>query len=102
MQAAVIQDVEAMHAATVHDAETMCAAAICNAEGMCAAAIREAETINVDCTHILQQPHGESMQDIEREAIEEEGWEHLSFLNACGAALQPCPPEACGVLMYPL
>ena len=42
------------------------------------------------------------MQDIEREAIEEEGTDHQSFLTVCGVALQACPPEACGILMYPL
>ena len=39
---------------------------------------------------------------IGREAIEEEGQDHQSFLTACGTVLQACPPEACGVLMYPL
>ena len=33
---------------------------------------------------------------LEMEAIEEEGRDHLSFLAACGTALQACPPEACG------
>ena len=42
------------------------------------------------------------MQDIEREAIEEEGRDCQSFLIACGAALQACPPEAHGILMYTL
>ena len=52
--------------------------------------------------HTLQQSNGEHMQDIEREAIEEEGRNHQSFLTACRVALQACPPEACGIPMYPL
>ena len=42
------------------------------------------------------------MQDLECEAIEKEGQDCQSFLEACGVALQACPPEAHGVLMYPL
>ena len=32
----------------------------------------------------------------------EEGCDHQAFVEACGAALQACHIEACGVLMYPL
>ena len=69
---------------------------------MCAAAFREAETTCEEHAHILQQSHSECMQEIEMEAIEEEGSDHQSFLTASRAALQVCLPEACGVLMYPL
>ena len=84
------------------EAEAMHPAAIWEVEAKFAVAIREAETASVDHAHKLQQSHRESMQNIEREAIEEEGWDHQSFLNACRAALQVCPLEACGVLMFPL
>ena len=60
-----------------------------------AAAIRETEATGGDHTHTLQQSLGESMQDLEHEAIEMEEWDHQSFLEAC------CP-KAHGVLMYPL
>ena len=69
---------------------------------MCAVAIRWAETACADHANTLQQSLGESMQDLEQKAIEKEGWDHQSFLEACRAALQACPPEAHGVLMYPL
>ena len=36
------------------------------------------------------------------EALGKEGQDCQSFLEACRAALQACPPEAHGVLMYPL
>ena len=42
------------------------------------------------------------MQEIEREAIEEEGRDCQSFLNACRVVLWVCPPEAHEVLMYTL
>ena len=42
------------------------------------------------------------MQTLEDEAIEEEKCACQSFLQACGAALQACPNEALGVLMYPI
>ena len=46
---------------------------IWDAEATCAAAIREAETTCVECACILQQSHRECMQEMERDAIEEEG-----------------------------
>ena len=42
------------------------------------------------------------MQVIEKEAIEEQGRDCQSFLTACGASLQACPPETHGILMSPL
>ena len=100
--AKVIKKVGAHCTAVTWEAEAMHAATIWEAEAKCAVAIREAENACADHTHKLQKSHGKSMQNIEREAIEEEGWDHQSFLNACGVALQACPPEACGVLMFPL
>ena len=66
----------------------------------CTAAIREVEATCAECPCALQQSHRECMQEMEREAIEEEGRDCHSFLTACGAVLQACPPEACGILMY--
>ena len=66
------------------------------------ATIREAEAAGVEYAHTLQQSLGESMQDLECEAIEKEEWDCQSFLEACRAALQVCPSIAHGVLMYPL
>ena len=40
------------------------------------------------------------MLALESEAIKKEGWAYQTFLQACGAALQACPMEALGVLMY--
>ena len=46
-------------------------------------------------------PSNYCMQHLEMEAIEEEGKDCLSFLIACGTALQASPPGAHGVLMTP-
>ena len=50
----------------------------------------------------IQQLHMDSMQHLVMQAMEEEGRDCLFFLAICEVALQPCPPEACGVLMCPL
>ena len=44
----------------------------------------------------------DSMEGLEREAIEEEEIDCQSFLTICRVALQVCPPEAHMVLMCPL
>ena len=97
-----IKEVKIHCTAMIWDVEAIHVAAILDAEAACAVTIREAET---DCTHhahTLQQSLGESMQDLECKAIEEEGLDCQSFLEACRAALQGCPTKACGVLLYHL
>ena len=91
-----------MFAAAVREVKAHCTTAIWDAEATCAATIREVETACVKHAHILQQSHREHMQELERDANEEEGRDCQSFLTACGVVLQVCPPEACGVLMFPL
>ena len=91
-----------MCTAAIREAEAHCTTMIQDAEVTCTAAIRDAKATCADHTHTLQQSHGVSMQDIEREAIEEEERDCQSFLTACRVALQVCPPETCGILMYPL
>ena len=93
---------EAQTAKAIKEVRAHCTTVIQDAEATCTAAIREAEATCADCACTPQQSHGECMQDIEREAIEEEGRDCQSFLTACGAALQTCAPEACGIFMYPL
>ena len=48
----------------------------------------------------IQQVHQETMWNLEDEALEVEKHAHQSFLWACGVALQACPNEALGKLMY--
>ena len=83
---------EAQTAKAIKKARACYEATIWDAEATCAAAIREADTACVECTHILQQSHREHMQEMEREAIEEEGRDHQTFLTAWRIALQVCPP----------
>ena len=87
---------------TIKEMRACCMTTIWDTQATCAATIREVETTCAECTCILQQSHGEHMQEMEREAIEEEGRDHQPFLTACGVALWVCPPEAHEVLMYPL
>ena len=86
----------------IKEAKAHCATVIQDAEATCAAVIREVEATCAECMCTIWQSHGESMQDIDREAIAEEGRDCQSFLIACGAVLWACPPEAHGILMYPL
>ena len=64
-------------------------------------AIREVETTCANHAYTLQQFLGESMQELEHEAIEKEGQDHQSFLDACGVALQTVPLKPMGY-SYPL
>ena len=61
--------------------------------------IRKAESCSTKQAHSIQQSHAKGMQHLEMEAIGDEGKDHLSFLTACGVALQrlwgsgdPLPP----------
>ena len=93
---------EAQTAKAIKEVRAHCVTAIWDAEATCTAAIGEAEAACTKHAHILQQSHRECMQEMQREAIEEEGRDCQSFLTACGVVLQVCPPEAHGVLMCPL
>ena len=99
--ATLISEAEAQHATCIRQAEANCASTIVEAEGCCSMAIRKAESHGAKQAHLIQLSHVEGMQCLEMEAIEEEGKDHLSFLAACGTALQSSPPEAHGVLMTP-
>ena len=96
----MIWEAEAVNTATSQEAEGACSATIRKVEAMCTAAIREAETTCADHACTLQHTHRDSMQGLQREAIEEEGKDCQSFLATCRVALQVCHPEAHGVLMY--
>ena len=85
-----------------HENKAQATEAIREVKAHCLETIREVEAACLDHTQTIQQSHSGSMQCLEREAIEEEGRDHQSFLAACGVDLQACPPEAHGVLMYPL
>ena len=86
---------------TLHQNEAMTAATIKEAKAHCTATIREAEATSAGHTHTLQQSLGGSMQDLECEAIEKEEQDCQSFLEACGAALQTCPPKPVGYSCTP-
>ena len=64
--------------------------------------IKEGESYSTAQACSIQQSHLEGMQCLKMDALEEEGRDCLSFLSTCGVALQACPPNALGILMYPL
>ena len=98
---AAIRGAEAHCATGIREVEAQCSTTIMEAEACCAADIREAESQCVDHAHSIQQLHADGMQHLEMEAMEEEGRDCLSFLAACGVALQACPREAHVELMCP-
>ena len=84
---------EAQTAKAIKEAKACCTIVIQDAKATCTAVIREAEVAYAEHVPTIQQSHRENIQDIEMEAIAEEGRDCQSFLIACGGALQACPPK---------
>ena len=97
----LIREAETQHATCIREAEANCASIITEAEGCCTMAIRKVESHCAKQAHSIQLSHSKGMQCLQIEAIEEEGKDHLSFLTACGTALQASPLEAHGVQLAP-
>ena len=66
------------------------------------ATIKEVEDCHTVQVHALQQSHRQDILNFKCKAREKEEHTHLSFLEACEAALRACPIEVHGVLLYPL
>ena len=58
--------------AAVREVKAHCANIIQDAKATCVRTIREAETASTEYAHALQKAHRDSMEGLEREAIEEE------------------------------
>ena len=71
--ATIIREVEAHCTTTIREAEGHSSTAIMEVEVHCAIDIREAESHCADHAHTIQQSHSNSIQCLEREALEEEG-----------------------------
>ena len=97
----LVREVEACHATLIRVVEDDCATTFAEAEASCTTDIRKAESHCHERVHSIPKSHDEDMQHLEMDTIEKEGRDCLSFLAACGVALQACSPEACGVLMGP-
>ena len=100
--AGMIEDVKAAYGTTIRKAEAINLASTSEVEVIQATSIRKAKAANAAQASKLQQRHQEAMQNLEREALEEEKCAHQSFLWACEAALQACPNDTLAKLMYPL
>ena len=68
----IIREAEAVHATAVRETKANCVNIIQHAEGKCARTIREVKTVSTEHACTLQQAHRDSMEDLEREAIEED------------------------------
>ena len=100
--AAALSGAKATYVAAIREAEATHSAFAREAEVIHTTAVRKVEAASVVQTFKLQQDHQETMQTLEDEAIKEEKHACQSFLQVCGVALQACPNEALGVLMYPI
>ena len=87
---------------TIREAKAHCMVTVREGESHCVAEMRETESYSMAQAHSIQQFHLEGMQHLKTDTLEEEGRDHLFFLSTCGVALQACPPNALGILMYPL
>ena len=72
---------------TIREAKAHCMAVIWEVEATCTTTMREAETACVDHAHTLQQAHRDSMQGLEREAIEEESSSVISCPTTLAAPM---------------
>ena len=97
-----MQEYEVQATRTIQEAESLCATTIKEAESCHMATIKDVEDHHTGKVHDLQESHREGILKFKCEALEKEEHTHLSFLEACGAALRVCPIEAHGVLIYPL
>ena len=100
--AATLGNAKATYVAAVREAEVAHATSAREVEVIHTTAVRKAEAARAVQTSKLQQVHQETIQTLEDEGIKEEKCACQSFLWACGAALQACPNESLGVLMYPI
>ena len=93
---------EAVYTVAMGEMEAICLASTREVKTTHTTTVREAEAARAAQTSKLQQTHLDTMQALEDKALKEERHSHQSFLWACGAALQACPNEALGILMYPI
>ena len=95
----VTLDAKAQCFMTVKEAKTTQAHTIQEAKAACSTAIRDAKTQWASQAKLLQREHGKVMQDLEMQAIREEGRSQANFLYTCQAALYASPAELKGVLV---
>ena len=69
----------------VKEAKKTCAHSIGENEAVCSMAIRDTEAHKASQAELLQKEHGNIMQDLERQVIQEEARSQANFLSACQA-----------------
>ena len=93
---------EAQTTKAIKEAQVQCAAAIRETDTHYEVTVKEVEAPCATQAQALEKSHKERMLKLEHEALAEEGHDCQTFMEACSTALQVCPFEAHGVLMYPL
>ena len=99
---AALSNAKAAYVTAMRKAETAHSASTSEPEAVHATAVRKAEAASVVKASNLQQVLQETMQNLDGEALVVEKHTHQSVLQACAVALQACPNEALGKLMYPI
>ena len=94
-----IKEAKAVCEIAIKEAKATCACSIWEAETLCSMAIRDAETQGASQASSLHLLHAKSIQQLEKQAIEEENKSQLKFLSACQTTLQASPAELHGMLV---
>ena len=89
----VILDTKTACSVAVKEAMTTRGCIIWEAKATCSSAIRDIEAWRASLAETLQREHGNIMQDLEMQVIQEEGRSQAEFLSPCQAALYTSPPE---------
>ena len=76
----------------VKEAKTTRSHLLQEAKATCSKAICKAEAQKMSQVTMLHKEHGKYMQDLEEQAIEEEGKSHNDFFTTCQAVLYSSPP----------
>ena len=95
----VTLDAKAQCFMTAKEAKTTWACNIQESEAAWSMAIRDAKTQRASHAELLQREHDKVMQNLETQAIQEEGRSQADFLSACQAALYTSPVELKGMLV---
>ena len=93
------QETKALCSTTIKEAKATCACSIQKAETLCSKTVREAEAWGATQADSLHQTHTKSIQQLEEQAIQEEGKSQLDFLFTCQSAIQASPVELHGMLV---
>ena len=88
-----VRELKAACIVAVKEAKTAQASSIQEAKAACSTTIRDAKALWACHAEVLQREHGNIMQDLEMQPIQEESKVQADFLSPCQAALYASPAE---------